>query len=64
MKYAAIITWTSGETTGAVIKADGQKSAWEKLFQIFDSKHIRGAQLAEILTPENDYRHVPSQNPG
>lgn len=52
MKYSVIITWYSGETTGAVINADGPKAAWEKLFELFDFRHIRGAQLAEILTVE------------
>ena len=49
MKYAVIVTWHSGETTGAVINADGPKAAWEKLFGLFDFRHIRSAQLAEIL---------------
>ena len=52
MKYAVIVTWHSGETTGAVINADGPKAAWEKLFGLFAFRHIRGAQLAEILTAE------------
>lgn len=52
MKYSVIVTWYSGETTGAIINADGPKAAWEKLFGLFDFRHIRGAQLAEILTVE------------
>ena len=52
MKYAVIVTWNSGETTGAVINAGGPKAAREKLFGLFDFQHIRSAQLAEILTVE------------
>lgn len=52
MKYTIIVTWNSGETAGAVINADGPKAAWEKMFGMFDFRHIRGAQIAEILTVE------------
>lgn len=31
MKYAAIITYTTGERTGATVSANGLEAAWEKV---------------------------------
>lgn len=30
MKYAAIITYTTGERTGATVSANGLEAAWEE----------------------------------
>lgn len=53
MKYAAIVTYTTGEKTGATINASCLAEAWEKLLAMFGGK-IRSAELAEILTPERE----------
>lgn len=49
MKYAAIIVYTTGENTGATVRAD----TWHKLLDAFDGgKNIRQMTLAQVLTPE------------
>ena len=52
MKYAVIVTYTTGERTGATVTASGCAAAWEKVFEIFDKADVRGVELAAILTPE------------
>ena len=53
MKYAVIVTYSGGETTGAVITASSQEDAWERVMELFGcGKNIRGVQMACILTPE------------
>ena len=52
MKYAVIITYTTGEKTGATVSANGIGAAWEKVFELFDKADVRGVELAAILTPE------------
>lgn len=54
MKYAAIITYTTGERTGATISASGLEAAWEKVFGLFPKADVRAVELAAILTPERD----------
>lgn len=51
IKYAAIVTYTTGEKTGATVKAKDLKDAWGKLLDMFSWK-IRSAELVEIVTPE------------
>ena len=67
MKYAAIITYTTGERTGATVSANGLEVAWEKVFDLFPKADVRAVELAAILTPDqqyrNDNRNVPPQNP-
>ena len=35
MKYAVIVTYTTGEKTGATVTASGCAAAWEKIFEMF-----------------------------
>lgn len=51
MKYAAIVTYTTGERTGATITAKDMATAWTKIFDIFNSATVRAVEIAEILTP-------------
>lgn len=51
MKYAAIVTYTTGERTGATITAKGMADAWTKIFAIFDSSAVKAVEIAEILIP-------------
>lgn len=37
MKYAVIVTYTTGERTGATVTASGCAAAWDKVFEMFDS---------------------------
>lgn len=53
MKYVAIATYASGESTGAVITADSHEAAWERVLELFDGgKNLRGIQMACVLTQE------------
>ena len=52
MKYAVIVTYTTGERTGATVSADGLEAAWEKVFGLFPKADVRAVELAAILTPE------------
>lgn len=54
MKYAVIVTYTSGERTGAVIEADSMLEAWQKLDDLFSLETLRAVLFAEILTPERE----------
>ena len=51
MKYAVIVTYTTGERTGATVTASGCAAAWDKVFEMFDKADVRGVELAAILTP-------------
>ena len=52
MIYIAMITYTTGERTGATVTASGLAEAWEKVFELFGRADVRGVELAAILTPE------------
>ena len=53
MKYAAIVTYSGGESTGAVVTAGSREDAWNRVMELFSSvDNICGIQLACILTPE------------
>lgn len=54
MKYAAIVTYTTGEKTGAVIEADTMLDAWQAVDDLFSLETLRAVELAEILTPERE----------
>ena len=54
MKYAVIVTYTSGERTGAAIEADGMLEAWQKLDDLFSLETLQAVQFAEILTPKRE----------
>jgi hypothetical protein len=52
VKYAVIVTYTTGERTGASISASDLTEAWEKLFSLFDKNKVRGVEFAAIVTEE------------
>lgn len=53
MKFTAILTYNTGETTGAAVQADSCREAWRKLLDAFDGgENIRSVTLAQVLTPE------------
>lgn len=53
MKFAAILSYNTGEATGAAVQADNCREAWRKLLDAFDGgENIRSIQLAQVLTPE------------
>ena len=52
MKYIAMITYTTGERTGATVTANSLAEAWEKVFDLFGRSDVCGVELAAILTPE------------
>lgn len=53
MKYAAIVTYSGGESTGAVVTAGSREDAWNRVMELFGGgDSICGIQLAGILTPE------------
>lgn len=56
MKYAAIITYTNGERTGATVEAASMREAWEKLMAAIPADHIQSIDLAEILTPDREIK--------
>ena len=54
MKYIAMITYTTGERTGATVTANSLAEEWEKVFDLFPKADVRAVELAAILTPERD----------
>ena len=54
MKYAVIVTYQSGEKTGAVIVADSMLEAWQKLDDLVPLETLRAVEFAEILTQERE----------
>ena len=53
MKFAAIIVYTTGESTGATVQAENRSGAWQKLLDAFDGgKSVCQVTLAQVLTPE------------
>jgi len=63
MKYAVIVTYTTGERTGATVTASGCAAAWDKVFEMFDKADVRGVELAAILTVENSRTRMSSLRP-
>lgn len=51
-RYAVIVTFHSGETTGAVVEAETAGGAWGKVFSMFKPEIIAAAAVSMILTPE------------
>ena len=57
MEYAAIITYTTGEKTGATVNAPDREMAWRKLLEAFDyGENVQVVELCEILTDEREIR--------
>lgn len=54
MKYAIIAEYTTGETSGATVKAENLAEAWGKVFTIFDPRYLRSVQVAEIVLPARE----------
>lgn len=54
MKYVAVITYTNGTRTGAIIHAESHAEAWEKLFQKFNPEYVLGVKLTEVVTDCNE----------
>jgi len=48
LKYAAIVTYTSGSRSGAIIRAKSLKDAWDKLQKKIPMEHLQSIDLAEI----------------
>lgn len=54
-KWAAIVEYDSGETTGAVVEASSEMEAWDKILGAFNyGRNVRSVRLAMILTPEKE----------
>ena len=51
-KYAVIVTFNGGATTGAVVEAESPGDAWEKVFTMFKPETIASVAVSMILTPE------------
>lgn len=51
-RYAVIVTFHNGGTTGAVVEAETAGDAWGKVFSMFKPEIIASAAVSMILTPE------------
>ena len=55
MKYAVVITWSTGEKTGATVISADSAEAWNKVLEHFDfGNKIRSIVLYEILTNDRE----------
>ena len=53
MKFAAIVTYSNGVSTGATVNAEGSKAAWHKVMELFNGgKNVQCIQVSAILTEE------------
>ena len=53
MKYAVIVTYVNGTSTGATLKARSNREAWEKVLLLFNGgQNVQGIQVSAILTEE------------
>ena len=54
-KYAAIVTYTTGEKTGAVVCAESLAHAWALLLEEFSGgEHLQSVWLSPVMTPAHD----------
>lgn len=51
-RYAVIVTYVGGETTGAVVEANGLTAAWKETFRLFNPPTVAAVKIAQILTEE------------
>ena len=52
-KWAAIVEYGGGETTGAMVTAASEMEAWEKILAAFNcGRNVSSIRLAMILTEE------------
>ena len=57
MQYAAIITYTTGEKTGATVEAEDNKAAWRKLVEVFaDGEGVQALELAAVLVRDREIK--------
>lgn len=55
MKYAAIVTYSNGASTGATVCAEGSKEAWDKIVKLFGGgDSICNIQISAIITEERE----------
>lgn len=53
MKYAVIVTYVNGTSTGATLKAGSNREAWEKVLLLFNGgQNVQCIQVSAILTEE------------
>lgn len=53
MKYSVIATYESGETTGAIVSASGNREAWAKALELFNGGfRLSGLQVSAALTED------------
>lgn len=51
LKYAAIVTYTTGGCAGVTVRADSLSEAWSKLLAALNGgANIQAIQLGEVLT--------------
>lgn len=52
-KWAAIVGYDGGETTGAVVEAGSEMEAWDKILAAFNhGRNVSSIRLSMILTEE------------
>ena len=52
-KWAAVVEYEGGETTGAVVEGTSNMEAWEKILAAFNGgRNVTSIRLAMILTDE------------
>lgn len=56
MKYAAILTYTTGSVAGATVEADSLPEAWQKLMVFIPVQYLRAVSMAEVPTSEHEIR--------
>ncbi len=50
--YAAIIKYTNGGSTGAIIEADSRGEAWKKLLPHYrDGETVSSVEMSEVIGP-------------
>ncbi len=56
MKYVAILTYTTGSTSGVTIEADNVQEAWRKLMVLIPTEHLKSVEVAEIPSPNYEIK--------
>ena len=63
MKYAVIVTYTTGERTGATVTASGCAAAWDKVFEMFDkATEENGFELRTLERPPQSWCYVEERH--
>lgn len=50
MKYVAILTFSSGSTSGVTVEAKNLSDAWQKLMPLIPTSHLQSVSMAEVST--------------